>query len=348
MSNKGNPKGKVGVKANENTEKKQNKSEAVKEVNRKLTSPELPGAMKFMLADEKGEDSSLRCIRVDFYPRGIMEVRFLTESGTEVGSEWMSPAEYDVFKGKFKLAQKAKGEAQAASGLLKKLGTRCLIFAKPKDAGEAVKFIDTKPVPKLILGMLSYTQVEFNAKYPNPDAILDFWVSIQSESDRDELQEYAEKLGENFMQTLKDLVKEKSARTERKAEKAKRKVEAKAEEKPKEGQALTWPEPPTASRNEVIPKAAMQSSKPELSKENFEHLVTTYLTSSGKVTQLMKSKAYVDLTQWVGEDLVEELMSSVEESQLLKRPELPDEHLFFVDEIATFFKEGKDRPQFMH
>lgn len=201
----------------------------------KLTAPELPGSMKYMLSDDKGEDSELRAIRVTFFRQNITQMEFLTSAKRGDGDSkkemvWLGPVEYDLHKETVRIENKEKRDAEAAISWVKKLASRCLIFVKAETDEQVMKYMNLTPVPNLVLGMMREPQKGFKATYPQDDDVLRFWTTI-ADGDREEVVKYAAAMNVDYRVSLSNLVKDKNLRDERKAAKAAAALSSKAESK---------------------------------------------------------------------------------------------------------------------
>lgn len=187
-----------------------------------VTAPELPKSMYNMLHDVKGDDRELKCITVRFFKSGTQEVQFST-TDDEGAEKVMTPSQYELYKEAEKRKRSKESAKQAAQGLLKKFAHRCYIFPALDGDGEGKKLLSIQP-PKLVVGMMKLSQVEFNSKYPDPDEILKFWYNQNSEV-IEVMESYGKSVGQDsWSNTISDLWQAYEARMKKRADKQAKKV----------------------------------------------------------------------------------------------------------------------------
>jgi hypothetical protein len=232
----------------------------------KLTAPELPGSMKYMLMDEKDEDANLKAIRVTFYRRNITESEFQVPDRVTGELGWLRPAEYDAYKESYRAEKKKKREAEAGHGWAKKLAHRALIFVKAGTDEELINMMNQSPVPKQVVGMMSLAQQEFTAKFATPDSVLDYWLSISNPDEMEKIVMYAKTLGCDFVDTVQSLERTRKLRQEKKTEKNSKAVAAAASKAKDTGivpPGTSWGEFESKKDEKGVKAVVMQPKAPD-------------------------------------------------------------------------------------
>jgi len=278
----------------------------------KLTAPELPGSMKYMLMDEKDEDSNLKAIRITFYRRNVTESEFQVPDRVTKQLVWLRPSEYDAYKEVFRAKKKQVREAEAGHGWAKKLAHRALIFAKPDSDVDLIAMMNHTPVPKIVVGMMSLTQQEFSAKFPTPDSVLDYWWSTNNHAEADAIVEYAKALKCDFVLTLQSLKEAQRTRAEKKSEKISKAVVAAATKKSETlvPPGVSWGEFEQDATKRKGPKMEVTPPKgPDQKKSLIEAI--SFLFSGKEISRAEKNKLNVAMLSVLPDGSFDELKELV-------------------------------------
>lgn len=271
----------------------------------RISAPTLPGSMNFMLSDEDSEDKDLHSIRITFFKRNVQEAEFLVVKPDGSFYDWMGAVQYEDYKATHRAINKAKREVESANGWSKKLGLRCLIFPKQEKGKSTIEMMGISPVPKIVQGMMAYSQKEFPSKFPTPDAILDFWLTAKA-SDLAEVKAYADKIGEDFDATLEDFRKSREIREKKKTEKLTRQAEEKV--KGASSVAKSTAPPPDLK---VPPPQFLNYPKNEVEEEKLVTGIKRYLFDT-TLTQSAKTKLLVGVRIFLKEAEIQEVLETLE------------------------------------
>jgi hypothetical protein len=278
----------------------------------KLTAPELPGSMKFMLMDEKDEDANLKAIRITFYRRNVTESEFQVPDPVTEKLVWLRPAEYDAYKEAYRAKKKKTREAEAGHGWAKKLAHRALIFVKAGSDDEFIKLMNHKPVPKQVVGMMSLAQQEFTAKFPTPDSVLDYWLSINNPDEREMISSYAKALGCDFPETLGSMNGLRKLRAEKKSEKTSKAVAnaaTKAKDKDLVPPGMSWGESESKNDGKAAPVVVVQQKAPDPKEKLVDAILLIY--TGEELSRPERMRLDVDMLSILPDASFEELTDAV-------------------------------------